>query len=90
MARSRNIKPAIMDNEQLSDLPPLTRLLFIYIWMLADRDGRLEDRPKRIGAQALPYDRDADINAMLEDLQKAGFIERYEADGVACIQIINF
>lgn len=90
MARARNIKPAIMDNEELAELEPLTRLLFIYLWMLADRDGKLEDRPKRIAAQALPYDRAADVGAMLDDLHKAGFIARYEAQGTACIQIVNF
>jgi hypothetical protein len=90
MARSRNIKPSIMDNEELAELEPLARLLFIYLWMLADREGRLEDRPKRIAAQALPYDRTADVGAMLDDLQSAGFIVRYEAHGVACIQILAF
>ena len=50
MARSRNIKPSIMANEELAELEPLSRLLFIYLWMLADKAGRLEDRPKRIAA----------------------------------------
>lgn len=90
MARSRNIKPSIMDNEELAELEPLTRLLFVYLWMLADREGRLEDRPKRIAAQALPYDRAADVGAMLDSLHKAGFIARYTADGIACIQIVAF
>jgi hypothetical protein len=81
MARSRNIKPSIMDNDALAALAPLTRLLFVYLWMLADREGRLEDRPARIAAQALPYDRDADINAMLDELRRAGFINRYLAAG---------
>ena len=90
MARSRNIKPSIMDNEELAELDPLTRLLFIYLWMLADRDGRLEDRPKRIAAQALPYDRDANIGLMLGQLDRDGFIKRYEASGIACIQICAF
>lgn len=90
MARSRNIKPSIMDNEELAELEPLARLLFIYLWMLADREGRLEDRPKRIAAQALPYDRTADVEAMLDDLQSAGFIVRYVAHGLACIQILAF
>ena len=65
MARARNIKPAIMDNDDLAELAPLTRLLFVYLWMLADREGRLEDRPKRIAAQALPFDRNVDAGAML-------------------------
>lgn len=90
MARARNIKPSIMDNEDLAELEPLTRLLFIYLWMLADREGRLEDRPKRIAAQALAYDRTADVNQMLRDLEAGGFIERYKVDGVACIQITAF
>jgi hypothetical protein len=90
MARARNIKPAIMDNEILAELEPLTRLLFVYLWMLADREGRLEDRPKRIAAQALAYDRTADVGAMLDNLQSAGFIVRYVAGGSSCIQILAF
>lgn len=90
MARARNIKPSIMDNEDLAELEPLTRLLFVYLWMLADREGRLEDRPKRIAAQALAYDRNADVSMMLDKLQSSGFIERYEANGIACIQIKAF
>lgn len=90
MARSRNIKPSIMDNEDLAALEPLTRLLFVYLWMLADREGRLEDRPTRIAKQALGYDRTADVGVMLDDLQRAGFIVRYVADGKACIQVLAF
>lgn len=90
MARARNIKPSIMDNEELADLQPLTRLLFIYLWMLADKEGRLEDRPKRIAAQALPYDRTADVGAMLDDLQSAGFIVRYVVESQGYIQILSF
>jgi hypothetical protein len=90
MARSRNIKPSIMDNEELAELDPMTRLLFIYLWMLADREGKLEDRPKRIAAQALAYDRTADIDAMLDNLQQSGFIDRYSVGSLACIQIKSF
>jgi hypothetical protein len=90
MARARNIKPSIMDNEELADLEPLTRLLFVYLWMLADREGRLENRPKRIAAQALPYDRAVDVGAMLDELEQAGFITRYTAAGKDCIQIAAF
>ena len=89
MARSRNIKPAIMDNEELAALPALTRLLFIYMWMLADREGRIEDRPGRIKKQALGYD-DGNAEEMLCQLQSAGFIDRYEVAGVRVIQVLNF
>ena len=53
MARTRSIKPSFFDNEILGDLPPLTRLLFIGLWGIADREGRLEDRPKRIKKELL-------------------------------------
>ena len=54
------------------------------------REGRLEDRPKRIAAQALAYDRTADVGAMLDSLEKSGFIVRFKAHGIACIQIVSF
>lgn len=79
-----------MDNEDLSDFDPLTRLLFIYLWMLADREGRLEDRPKRIAAQALPYDRAADVESMLNDLNQGKFINRYVIKTYRVIQITSF
>lgn len=89
MARARNIKPGIMENEDMADLDPIARLLFIYLWMLADREGRLEDRPRKIKAKALPYD-SVDAEELLEDLQAGGFIARYEVGGSRYIQIINF
>ena len=54
--RARNLKPGYFKNEGLADLPPLARILFAGLWGMADREGRLEDRPKRIKAEILPYD----------------------------------
>ncbi|WP_461949107.1 hypothetical protein ACOKPE_14565 [Acinetobacter baumannii] len=48
MARSRNIKPSFFMNEDIIELPYEARLLFIGLWTLADREGRLENRPKKI------------------------------------------
>ncbi len=90
MARARNIKPGIMANEELAELSHSHRLLFIYLWMLADREGRLEDRPKRIKAEAFPYDDGLDVESMLDDLVSAGFIQRYERCGVRAVQVLNF
>lgn len=87
--RARNIKPAFFANDELAELPALTRLLFIALWCQADREGRLEDRPKRIRALALPYD-DIDTDAALDELAEAGFIQRYEAEGDRFIQVTTF
>jgi len=89
MARSRNIKPGFFLNDELAECEPLARLLFAGLWCIADREGRLEDRPKRIKAEVLPYD-DCDTDQLLDQLVKHGFILRYEAEGNRYIQIINF
>lgn len=89
MARARNIKPGFFKNETLAELSPLTRLLFVGLWCIADRNGRLEDRPKRIRAEVLPYD-DGSVDDMLNELQRAEFILRYEAEGQRFIQVLNF
>lgn len=90
MARARNIKPGIMENEHLAEMNFAHRLLFIYLWMLADRDGRIEDRPKRIKIQAFPYDDAMDIDSMLDELASRGFIVRYTALGIDAIQVVSF
>ena len=44
----------------------------------------------RIRAQLFPYDAAWSIATLLEDLDRAKLIQRYEAEGKKCIQIINF
>jgi hypothetical protein len=92
MARTRSIKPSFFDNEILGDLPPLTRLLFIGLWGIADREGRLEDRPKRIKKELLGYDDVStdEVSGMLQSLHDTGFIIRYATQDKDYIQVINF
>lgn len=89
MPRARNIKPGFFTNEVLATLPALTRLLFVGLWTLADREGRLEDRPGKIKLQVLPSD-DVDVDAALAELATAGFIERYVVEGARYIQVVKF
>ncbi len=89
MPRIRYIKPGFFTNDELAEIKPIGRLLFISLWCLADKEGRLYDRPKRIKAQALPFDV-ANINRLLDELQEKGFVERYEVDGERYIHIVNF
>lgn len=92
MARTRSIKPSFFDNELLGGLSPLTRLLFIGLWGQADRAGRLEDRPLRLKKNILGYDdvTVADVDNMLESLNKNGFIIRYQVEDRCYIQVTKF
>lgn len=89
MARSRNIKPGFFLNDELAQLDMAARLLFAGLWCIADREGRLQDRPMRIKAEVLPYD-DCDVDSLLNQLHDAGFVTRYEIDGYKYIQVNNF
>lgn len=89
MARSRNIKPGFFTNELLVELPFEHRLLFIGLWTIADREGRLDDRPKQIKIKLFPAD-SLDVDAGLAALADLGFILRYEAAGLRFIQVQNW
>lgn len=89
MARSRNIKPGFFSNEHLAELDFATRLLFIGMWTEADREGRLEDRPRRLKMALFPAD-NVDIEFMLRGLESYGFIRRYVTDGCRAIQIVSW
>lgn len=93
MLRSRYIKPGIVANEELCALGPFAYILFTGLWMLADREGRLEDRPKRIKALVMPMWDElsaADVEKLLENLSKQQFIQRYEVGGIRYIQITTW
>lgn len=89
MARARNIKPGFFKNEVLAEMPASTRLLFIGLWCLADREGRFENRPKRIKIELFPMD-EIDIAESLNELCAGGFLVLYEAHGKSLGQIVNF
>jgi len=89
VARARNIKPGFFLNDLLAEIEPLGRLLFAGLWTIADREGRLEDRPKKIKAAVLPYD-DCDVDHLLNELSKRDFIIRYEVNGEKYIQIVKW
>ena len=90
-ARIRAIKPDFFVEEDLAEVSALARLLFIGLWTIADRAGRLEDRPRRIKAQLLPYD-DVNVDELLDELASHAerFIIRYVVDGQPLIQVRSF
>lgn len=89
MARSRNIKPGFFTNDELAECSPYARLLFAGLWTIADREGRGEDRPKKIKVLVLPFDI-VDVDELMQALHDKGFIRRYEVDGDKYFQICNW
>ncbi len=91
MARIRTIKPDFFKSEQVGELDPINRLLFIGLWTLADCEGKLLDRPKRIKAELFPYD-NHDVDQGLQQLERVGLILRYkiECTETFVIKIVNF
>ena len=98
MARARLLKPDFFEDERITALPFGARILYQALWCLADREGRLEDRPQRIAAFAFPpignetmqarARKEAD--AWLELLITSGMVQRYEAEGEHCLLIKRF
>ena len=89
MARTRYIKPGFFRNADLVELPLEARLLFIGLWTLADRSGRLEDRPKQIKMEIFPAD-SYDCNVLIQQIADTGMLIRYEHGGKRYLQVTNF
>jgi hypothetical protein len=85
----RSIKVEFFQDADLGDLGPLHRLLFIGLWCQADREGRLQDKPRDLKVKLLPFD-DCNVDGLLRELAAGGFIVRYAVDGHRYIAIRTF
>lgn len=93
--RARNIKPGFFKSEGLASCSFPARLLFIGLWCIADREGRLEDRPLRIKAELFPYD-NVNVEKLLDEIASKkdcdgspSFLVRY-GHPKKFIQILHF
>lgn len=88
--RARNIKPSLFTNELLAYADPLYTVIFSGLWCIADREGRLEDRPQKIHMLINPGRPFDTTSTALAWLKHNLFIDRYESGGIGVIQITNF
>lgn len=88
--RARNLKPAIFKNELLAVADPIYTVTFEGLWCMADRKGRLEDRPPKIHFEINPGRAFEVTERSLEWLTENGFIQRYEVGGKKIIQVNAF
>lgn len=83
MARIRTIKPEFFTSEDIVGLSPLARLLYIATWCEADKEGRLEWKPRTMKLRYFPAD-NCDIDALAAELVDADLIVLY-GDGLGFI-----
>lgn len=94
MARIRTIKPEFFRHEALQDLEAAhpkayTMLVFAGLWGHCDKAGTFEWKPRSLKLDILPF-LGFDMAETLGLLEKAGFIVRYEVDGVMFGNIPTF
>jgi len=93
--RGRDIKPGFFISDELAEVSIPARLLFIGLWTLADREGRVELRPRKLKAQLFPFD-DAvtveSIEEMIGQLASARgrFLLVYEQEDQRFLSIRTF
>jgi translation initiation factor IF-1 len=88
--RARNIKPGFFKNEDVAECSIPARLLEVGCWTLCDRQGRMENRPRRIKMEIYPGDA-IDVGPLLDELVAHGRIRIYGGeDGKSFIWFPNF
>jgi hypothetical protein len=89
MARMRSLRPDFFLREDMADVSLEAHFLLGGLAVLADRDGRLLDRPRTIKAQVSPF-RDIDVEKALGELVAAGVVARYSAGGKAVLALLTW
>jgi hypothetical protein len=67
MARIRTIKPEFFTSEDIVSLTPMARLFYVALWCEADREGRLEWKPRTFKIRYFPAD-DLNIDALCDEI----------------------
>jgi hypothetical protein len=88
--RIRSIKPAFFMSETVGAVSFGARLLFIGLWTLADREGRLVWKPKEVRAQVFPHDVDLQLAPLAEELVCERHIRFYQDDEHTYVCIPEF
>ena len=83
MARIRTVKPEFWTDEQVMELSPLARLLFIGMWNFCDDRGVHPASTKTLKAEVFPADDiTADqIGGLVTEMIRQGLLSEFEAQG---------
>lgn len=89
MARIRTIKPEFFTSEDICALSPLARLFFQACWCEADREGRMEWKPRTMKLRYFPAD-NCDIEAIADEVVGRGLVTPYEVAGKQYAEVTAF
>jgi hypothetical protein len=83
MARIRSVKPEFWTSEQVVELSPIARLLFIGLWNFCDDGGNHPASCKTLKMQVFPGDdfTVAQIDEWVNEMKAQKLLVEYEADG---------
>jgi hypothetical protein len=83
VARIRTIKPEFFTSEDIVELSPLARLLYIALWCESDKKGRLLWKPRTFKIRYFPADA-CNIEELCAELVRGGLVRLY-GEGLAFI-----
>lgn len=83
MARIRTIKPEFWTAEQVMELSPMARLLFIGMWNFCDDRGVHPVAYKTLKAEVFPADDllSSDVERLIAEIIAQGLLSEFEAEG---------
>lgn len=90
MPRIRTVKPEFWTSATIAKLSIPARLLFIALLNFADDQGRGKCFKREIAGFAFPYDDEVDVGPLLDELEAAGLIHRYEADNRPHFHVVSW
>lgn len=83
------LSPEIYSDERFALMSAEAQVLMIGLLNLADREGRLEDKPRSIGLKLHPGAA-RDTNALIQEIADAGLVVRYSVEERPLIAIPEF
>lgn len=83
------LDPGFFSDEDVARMSPLAQILFIGLLCYVDDHGNGWWLPKHIEGAIFPHV-PVDILSLLGEVERAGFIARYQVRNTACFRVWNF
>lgn len=92
--RNRQVHPDFWKSDTAGELDFFGRLLFVALWCMADREGLVLYRPRRISVEAFPFDgiSGEQIVAAVDKMKSLGMVEELSnpSEKRKCLKVVNF